>query len=419
MLKNRYLKHKEAIHNFMWRALEIFGKQGITFLIFILCAKLLSPYDFGIYNYILAVVFFLIMFGDFGISTTVSKYVAECEATDRSKLSKVLFNSLIIVFSCSTAVIIPILIFGPSFFKENYIYILYTLPILLLAPISSLYDGIFRGLKRFKTLAITSLVVGFFSIFFVYYLVSNFGLVGALVAQSLFYLVLVISLFFIYGNFYVSFDKGLIKHLVKYSLLVGIAGIGYFLYTRVDLIMLGYFDYTVETGYYGLISKLFALSLIAFSIFGHVVAPNHIKLKVLKKFEVLKEKAKTFSLYSFLIGIAISLILLLIIPPLVGHFLPQYDDAAFYTIFYIFLLIIPISVVEATLANGFITPLGYVSILAKIILVGGILNIFFNFVFIHYFGYVGIVLSTVLVHNLINIWKFVYFWRVLKFSQQK
>jgi hypothetical protein len=31
-----YNKHKETIHNFSWRSLQIFGKQGITFLIFIL-----------------------------------------------------------------------------------------------------------------------------------------------------------------------------------------------------------------------------------------------------------------------------------------------------------------------------------------------------------------------------------------------
>src|SRR3989344_477957 len=77
MLKNKYLQHKETIHNFIWRSMQIFAKQGITFLIFILSAKLLTPYDFGIYNYLLAIMFFLIMFGDFGISTATSKYVAD------------------------------------------------------------------------------------------------------------------------------------------------------------------------------------------------------------------------------------------------------------------------------------------------------------------------------------------------------
>ena len=84
-MKNKYLAHKETIHNFIWRSLQIFGKQGITFLIFILCAKLLTPYDFGLYNYALAIIFFFIIFGDFGISAATSKYVAEYNAINKDK----------------------------------------------------------------------------------------------------------------------------------------------------------------------------------------------------------------------------------------------------------------------------------------------------------------------------------------------
>src|SRR3989344_5375397 len=96
-IKNNYLEHKETIHNFIWRSLQIFGKQGITFFIFIICAKLLTSNEFGVYNYILAAIFFLIIFGDFGISAATSKYVAEYSVTDKDKLRYILFNSLIII----------------------------------------------------------------------------------------------------------------------------------------------------------------------------------------------------------------------------------------------------------------------------------------------------------------------------------
>ena len=59
MIKRFFLKHKETARNFFWRSLQVFGKQGVAFLIFFLCAKLLTPYDFGVYNYILAFIFFL------------------------------------------------------------------------------------------------------------------------------------------------------------------------------------------------------------------------------------------------------------------------------------------------------------------------------------------------------------------------
>src|SRR3989344_8344395 len=109
-IKKTCQTHKETIHNFIWRALQILGQNGITFLIFILCAKLLSPYDFGIYNYALAIIFFLIIFGDFGISTATSKYVAEYNITDKEKLKAVLFNSGIIILGLTILITIITLI---------------------------------------------------------------------------------------------------------------------------------------------------------------------------------------------------------------------------------------------------------------------------------------------------------------------
>lgn len=410
-IKNNYINHKETIHNFTWRALQIFGKQGITFFIFILCAKLLTPHDFGIYNYILAFIYLLIIFGDFGISAATSKYVAEYNATDKNKLKSILFNSLIIILALGIIVTILTIVFGSYFLNEKYVYVLYVLPMLILAPISSLYDGIFRGLKRFRELAIISLSVGFVSVIFVYLLVKNYGLTGALISQSLFYLVLVLSLFFVYGNLHIQFDKQLIRTIFSYSILVGIANLGYFLYTKVDLIMLGYFDYTVETGYYGLINTIFGLSIILFSILGAVIAPDNINLQVNKKIELLKKKIKNYIIYSSIIGFLISIILFILIPLLIRLFLPQYDNHSFYIIFYIFLFIVPISVLEATIATGFITPLGYVEILTKTILVGGIMNCIFNFIFLFYFGYLGIIISTVIVHNAVNIIKIFIFYK--------
>src|SRR3989339_1979664 len=110
LIHKHYQRHKETIHNFIWRSIQIGAKQGITFLIFILCAKLLSPYDFGIYNYALAIVFLLIIFGDFGISTATSKYVAEYNVTDKKKLKAVLFNSGIIILGLTILITVLTLI---------------------------------------------------------------------------------------------------------------------------------------------------------------------------------------------------------------------------------------------------------------------------------------------------------------------
>ncbi|MCK4744934.1 oligosaccharide flippase family protein, partial [Candidatus Parcubacteria bacterium] len=229
LLVRNYFAHKETIHNFIWRALQIFGKQGITFLIFILCAKLLTPYEFGIYNYTLAIIFFLIMFGDFGISIAASKYVAEYKTINKDKLKGVLFNSGVVIFVLTIMIMIITLIFGHGYLKDKYIYVLYMLPLIFLAPMTSLYDGIYRGLKRFKKLSIISIAIGGFSVVFVYLIIERYGLYGALVAQNLFYFILLMGLALGYREFNFKLDREIMKEIGKYSLVIGISELGFFL----------------------------------------------------------------------------------------------------------------------------------------------------------------------------------------------
>ena len=120
MIKQKYNQHKETAHNFFWRALQIGAKQGTTFFIFFMSAKLLIPYEFGIYNYILAFIFFLVMFADFGISIATSKFVAECNAKDKKKLKSVIPSSGIIILGLT--ILLTILCSDPrtcDHIKEN------------------------------------------------------------------------------------------------------------------------------------------------------------------------------------------------------------------------------------------------------------------------------------------------------------
>ncbi|MDD4156500.1 MAG: oligosaccharide flippase family protein [Candidatus Cloacimonetes bacterium] len=403
IIKNSYLNHKETIHNFTWRFLQIFGKQGITFFIFVLCAKLLSPYDFGVYNYILAVIYLLIIFGDFGISTATSKYVAEYNATDKNKLKLVLFNSLILIVSLGIIVTSVTVLFGSYFLYDKYNYVLYALPMLFLAPISSLYDGIFRGLKRFKELAIIVLSVGLISIIFVYLLVLNYGLIGALISQSLFYLVLVLALFFVYGNLYFQLDRQLMKTILNYSLIIGISSIAYFLYSRVDIIFMGYYGYVEEIGYYELINRVFTLMMMPFVMFGQVIAPNITKYYSMKKYSVVKLKFKKYLTYSIFFSTVIVIATYLLYPVIMASFLNEYYTQDFIIIINILL---PLFVIKAVgggiITQGFTTPTGYAFLNMKILLFTGLLNIILNYIFIHLFGFIGVIYATFVVLLLAN-----------------
>lgn len=407
----KYKKHKELAHNFFWRILQIFGKQGIIFFIFFLCAKLLSPYDFGVYNYVLVVVLLLVVFCDFGISTSTSKFISEFNSAKNEKIKLILFNSFIPIFAISLVVFLAAIFFGEYFLGDKYRFVFYVLPLLFLMPISSLYDGVFRGLKRFKELAIFSSLAGFLSIFFVYFLVKNYGLEGALISQNLFYLILIAILFLRYRDFSFRVDQLIMRRLTSYAFLVGLANMGYFLYTKTNSIILGKAGYIVETGYYGFVDNFFSIAIMLFSIFGHVIAPDNIKIAIDCDMDRIKKRVKKIIFITPVVGCFIAALFYLLVPVVIKRFFLAYDKVDFFNIFHIFLLVIPLAVTEALLSNGFITPLGHVKILTKIVIIGGVLSLISNIVFLHYFGYLGAILSMVIVFNVVNSFKIFLFWK--------
>ena len=398
MIKKLFTTHKETINNFTWRALQIFGKQGITFLIFVISAKLLNPYDFGIYNYILTIVYTLIVFGDFGISAATSKYVAEYNAIDKNKIQTLISNSLIIIVCVGILISLLIIFVGGYILKDKFIYILYALPMIFLSPISSLYDGVFRGLKRFKELAILSLVVSIISIIFVVILVTNNGIYGALISQNLFYLTMVLVLMISYGKLKSKFNPNIIKFILRYSIIIGISSVAYLLYSRIDILVLGYYGYIKEIGYYELTNRLFTLLMLPFLMFAQVIAPNITSYYSRKDYKTVRIKFKKYIYYSAISSIIVVIGSYVIYPFLIKTFFNGYYVNEFIVMMNILLPLFVLKVLGGgIITQGFTTPTGHASLNMKILLITGPLNLVLDLIFINLYGYIGIIYATFVV----------------------
>ena len=402
MFRKLYYLNKETINDFIWRSLQISGKGGITFLIFILCAKLLTPYYFGIYNYALAIIFFLILFGDFGISTATSKYVAEYNITDKNKLKLVLFNSGLIIIALTIIITIITLIIGPWYLKDNYTYVLWLLPIVFLAPMTSLYDGIYRGLKRFKQLAIISIIAGLFSLTFVYFLIKQYGLVGALIAQNLFYLILLISLGLGYRKFSLGWNKAVMKEVGRYSFVIGITTVGYYLFSRVGVIILGQYNYINEIAVYELLNKIFTLGLLPFTILGTVISPKITELYAKKNYGIILSKFKRYFIILLPVATIISVFSYLLLPKIIFTFFNEYYNSILFTIIIPVIIIYGIQFYCAIINSGLIVSTGHANITAYLNIILGVFNIFLSLFLLNYLGFIGIIYS-ILILNLIGV----------------
>jgi O-antigen/teichoic acid export membrane protein len=261
---------------------------------------------------------------------------------------------------------------------------------------TSLYDGIYRGLKKFKLSAMISIISGLISLCFVYVLVKEYGIIGALISQNLFYLILLIGLGICHKDYHFKINKKIIGEIGKYSIFVGLADLGIFLFIQFDIIILGQFNYINEIAYLSIANKIFMLLAIPFAIFSQVAAPNITKLYANKKYEDINRKLKKYFIFSFLSGLLMAIISFILIKPITTYFLPQYDNYYFYLFFELLLVIFPIRVFGSILATSFIVGAGQAKIMTYNNLVFGIINIITDIIFVYLFGFIGVIFSTLI-----------------------
>ncbi len=394
LLKNKYLQHKETIQNFGWRALQIGTKQGVTFLIFFMSAYFLSPKSFGMFSYLMALVGLFIIFCDFGISPATSKYVAEYKAKNSKKLNRILFSSSVAVVSLATLVSLFIIIFGKFIFKE-YLLLLYFIPYLFLFPLTSVLDGVYRGLKDFKRLSIITLVVGPIPLIASYFLIKNYLLIGVIISQNLLFLLLLVPLFMLRTESEFKLDKDVLRRIWKYGLVIGLGEIGFFLYSNIDILILKQFGFIVEIGYYQIANKVFALVLLPFVILGQIIAPNITALSSNNKWEIIRKKYIKHLLIFFVVGVILAVLLYFLYPFILKTFLTKYSVKSSITIFNWLLLTFPFYVLARVLSNGYIISSGNAKY-SLFMIPFGVLNIILDYLFIYLFGFIGVVYSTII-----------------------
>ena len=411
MIKKLYYKHRETIHNFLWRSLQIFSKYGVAAAIFFIAAKLLGPEDFGLLNYLRAVVALLMIFCDFGLSLAISKFAAEYHILKSEKLNRLLFSVSLLIVVIAAIISIVTICFGQKIFEDNYRYIILFLPYLFLMPLTSVIDGFYRGQKQFRKLALISSIVGVFSLFISFVLISRFHLVGAILAQNTMYLLLVLPLYAFQRKFRFEFDKSVLGDVLKYAVILGIGLLAYFLYTRIDILILKQFGFVVEIGYYGLVDSIFQLLFIPFGILGQVVAPNTTRYITIGDFAEIKSKLKKYAVLCVTAGLALSVLLYFGIPMVLKIILPKYYTAGFLLIMNILLLLLPFKVWGAVLSQGFVLPAGYAKIATITTLIGGVLNVILDYVFIGFFGFIGVFWVTLMIHSVNVLVITIYFYK--------
>lgn len=395
--------NKEFSKNFIWRCVQTFGKQGTSFFLFIIATYLLSKENMGIYNYVFSALYLLTIFADFGISTATSKYVAEYNVVNKDKLKRVLFNTSFIVFLISIVVTILAIIFGPGWFGEYNKYLVYILPLVFLSPLTSLYDGIYRGLKRFKELAIISLIAGGISLVIAYFGTKTLGLTGALLTQDAMYLIYAIILAIRYREWVPKLDKKVILDIGKYSLAFGVATLGYYLFSKVNVLIMGKYGLLEEIATYELLNKIFTFYILPFTILGQVLAPYITEAFTLKKYSKVKNVFLKSLLYFGILSLIFVPVTYFGTKFAVSMLMPQYDTALLAMILLPVTITYAKNVFGAPINSGIIVSTGHAGIMTILNIVAGGTNVLLSIWAIKQYGFMGVIWVTLIVQVFFSI----------------
>ncbi|MDD3875855.1 MAG: oligosaccharide flippase family protein [Bacteroidales bacterium] len=407
------IPEKVFLLNLFWRASQVITRNIFTFSIFYFASYFLLKDDFGIYNYVLSFAFLICLFVDFGISTAVSKFTAEFSVN--SKFSVNNLAGLAVLLISGMALLVGTAVFlGRSFLtKENFSNLVWLYPFILFFPLTSLFDGLFRGAKRFKELSLITFISGLISMVFFYFLIRYYGLKGAFLSQDIFYLSMLCGFLIRFNKIDFSINRALLIYTAKYTLVLGLIGVFMFFSTRVDILFLGHYNFFTEVAYYEIISKLLALLLIPYLVIGHVISPDFTRQYENGNYIWVRKRMKVIILFSFLSSALISVGIYFFMPFIFETFFQKY-----YTESFIYMSTIMLILIFSGLFNSII-PLvaiatGHARLGMYFIVVVGVFNLILDYFSINYWGMWGLIYSTVILKSLANIGFVFLYYRMLR-----
>lgn len=403
MLTAFFQRYKTLLGNLTWRTLQVFARNGFSYAIFYMASLFLTKEDFGYYNYILKIAFFVILFVDFGISMAVSKFTAEYATEENmGKIKSLLSNGIIVILILGILASITTLVVNTYVFRGVYNNLIYLIPLYFFVPLSSLFDGVLRGTKQFRILSLITLLTGIISFFFFILLIKKFALTGAFYSQNIFYLLMLGGYWLYFRVIPAKPDKKIFVKLTQYAVVIGVTGVFMFLSTQVDVLFLGAFGYYAEIGYYEIIFKFLAFVVLPFTIAGHVISPDFTNRYMQKNFKWVRHKLKQSVVLSFIVATAITLLLYFSFPVIFETFFKKFNTHDLIRMSHIALILF-----FSNMLNGFIPLLaiatGHARWAMYFIIAVGVLNVFFDYISIVYWGVWGLIISTVILKSTANI----------------
>jgi len=288
--------------------LTTFGSGINAFLGFvftIVVARSISPSDFGLFSVAINLLAVLIVFSDFGLSSSILKFlpqaIREGKKEESKKIIKVSFliSFLICGFLALTLFLFSSPLAGNIFSKKEL-----TLPLMIVSvgllglPLSCLFVSILQAQQRFLFAVITdsSLMVIKVLATIILLVLGRLNLISVLIIVSLTsFSGLILGLVFIGPKIlFAKVETSLVKTLLGFGIWVALARITNAISGRIDTLMLVRFVETAQVGFYAAAQRMTFIFPVLTAGMTAVLQPKYAALKTI-------EEAKSFTKKSVLL----------------------------------------------------------------------------------------------------------------------
>lgn len=375
--------------NLLYNSTLTVSNYLFPFLTYPYVSRILGVANIGIYNWIDSIINYYIIFSVLGIGTVGIREIARVK-NNKKEVSQV-FSSLLILNGITTFLMLIILVLSAILFPTLAQY----KSMLIIGGVKLVFNYLliewfYIGIEKFKYITIRSILIK------ILYVISVFLFVKETDDYSIYYLLttlmIVLSAFLnmIHSRKYVmiKFDNILFRPYIKPLFTFGLYGFLSTMYASFNVAFLGLVTNEIEVGYYSTAIKLYVIFLSMFTAFTGVMLPrlsSLVQLGEMKQFQIMINKSIELLLVIVLPLVVISIIYA---PQIINVISGSQYGGAILPMRIVMPLLLIIGY-EQILVKQILIPLKQDKIVFYNTILGILINIFLNILWVKTFGSAG------------------------------
>ena len=395
------------IKNTFWLTLAETISRFLRLILIIYAARILGVAEYGKFTFALALVSFFVIFSDLGISSLVTRELSQSQENEKEFPAIISLKIGLGALALISAIVVSFLVTQDLAIRR----IIWVLAFFVVFDsFAELFYAFLRARQKMEYEAIVKIAYSLFFAAIGFFVIlkipsaRNLGISYSL-ASFLALAGLLVFFHFTVARLRFGFDKNIWKKFLILSWPLALSGIFSTVYSQIDSVMMGYWGYIVQTGWYNAAYRIIGAALIPGIVVATSLTPV-LNIAYKESREKLSKIYKNFMEVMFFLSVPILVGGIVLAPKIINWvYNESYLPATF--------------ALQILLAIVFVTyllyPLGAILLVFNfqknafwITVAGGVINIFLNLLLIPKFDLYGAALATLITYIILLALMFVF-----------